>query len=398
MRTLISILFILMMYTEISNGQTTLTIQPNAAQGKDAMVYSCVPCGYAGNNYGNKKDADAMAWTNSGNFGISRALMQFDLTSIPSNAFITDARLTLYYNTTSIEGYHSGVNASYLQRIIAPWVESTVTWNNQPATTTANQILLPTSTSPTQNYLNINVTNFIRDMVINPGSNYGIMLKLVTETSFKKLIFASSDHITPALRPKLDITYTTPLPVELIRFGVKNEKNHNSIYWSTASEYNNSGFEIERSSTSVQGFEKIAFLPGTGNSTNIKNYEFDDYDVVPGISYMYRLKQIDFNGQPHYSEIIMVKATQTENHFSAGPNPFNQSCTISYYLPEKSPVRIEIFHLTGITLTLFESAAMNEGFHSYNLDPDIYNLPAGIIEIRVSMNNALIQKRLIYSP
>lgn len=398
MKTFTCLLLACLLFTGISRAQTTITIQPNQAQGKDAMVYSCVPCGYANNNYGNKKDADAMAWTNSGNFGISRALMQFDLTSVPSNAFITDARLTLYYNTTSIEGYHSGVNASYLQRIIAPWVESTVTWNNQPATTTANQILLSTSTTPIQNYLNINVTNFIRDMVVNPGSNYGIMLKLVTETSFKKLIFASSDHVTPAMRPKLDITYTTPLPVSLIRFEVKRQENHNELSWSTASELHNAGFEIERSSTSVPAFEKIAFLPGTGNSTHIKNYEFDDFDIIAGTSYLYRLKQIDNNGQFQYSEIIIAKSTQPEKHFSVGPNPFKETCNINFNLPDKSPVKIEIFSLTGKSSTLFENAQMSQGYHSYIFEPKNYGLTSGIYEIRVFINDKVEQKRLIYAP
>ncbi len=398
MKTFIKLVLSFVLFTNFLNAQTTITLQPNQAQGKDAMVYSCVPCGYAGNNYGNKKDADAMAWTNSGNFGISRALMQFDLSSVPSNAFITDARLTLYYNTTSIEGYHSGVNASYLQRIIGPWVESTVTWNNQPATTTANQILLSTSTTPTQNYLNINITNFIRDMVINPGSNYGMMLKLVTETSFKKLIFASSDHITPALRPKLDITYTTPLPVTLLRFEVKKQENHNQLSWSTATEMNNAGFEIERSTTSVTGFEKIAFLPGTGNSTNIKNYEFDDFDVLSGTTYLYRLKQIDFNGQFQYSEIIYAKSTHYEKYFSIAPNPFYETSTINYNLPEKSSVKIEVFSMTGKVMPLFENTSMTEGTHSFIFDPKKHGLTAGIYEMKIIINGQMIQKRLVYSP
>jgi len=398
MKTFINLLLTFLLFTGVLTAQTNITIQPNQVQGKDAMVYSCVPCGYAGNNYGNKKDADALAWTNSGNFVVTRALMQFDVTSIPSNAFVTDARLSLYYNNTSIEGNHSGVNASYLQRIIAPWAESTVTWNNQPATTTANQVLLATSSSNTQNYLNINVTNFIRDMVINPGSNYGIMLKLVTETAFKKLIFASSDHITPAMRPKLDITYTTPLPVTLIRFEIKKQENHNELSWSTASELNNAGFEIERSSTSVNSFEKIAFLPGTGNSTQIKNYEFDDFDLISGTTYFYRLKQIDYNGQFQYSEIIFAKSLNLEKHFSAGPNPFNETCIINYNLSDNSSVRIEVYSMTGKTLTLFENVLMLQGFHSFIFDPQKNGLTAGIYEIRIFINGQVEQKRLVYSP
>jgi hypothetical protein len=209
---LLSISFVMLHLTTLVNAQT-ITLQPGSA-GKDAEVFSCVPCGYNTRNFGNIGDLCAVSWTNNGNSSKIRGLIQFDLSSIPAGSIINDARLSLYYNPNTDEGQHFkffGNNSALLQRITQNWSESTVTWNNQPATTTQNQVVIPSSTSPTQDYPNINVTNLIRDMVNNPTTSFGMMLKLQYESHFRKLIFASGDYSVASKRPKLVVTYTPPL-------------------------------------------------------------------------------------------------------------------------------------------------------------------------------------------
>jgi hypothetical protein len=82
-----------------------------------------------------------------------------------------------------------------------------------PSVSTGNQAYLPASTSVTQDYININVTALVQDMVTNPATNYGLMLQLVTEQFYRKLIFASSDNADPAKHPLLEICYTTPVGI-----------------------------------------------------------------------------------------------------------------------------------------------------------------------------------------
>jgi hypothetical protein len=201
------------LFTAMSFAQTTLVLQPGPADGKDAEIFSCIPCGYANTNYGNKKDFNAIAWTNGGNNSNVRSLIQFDLSGIPANATITSATLALYFNPTSDEGNHVkllGSNTSYLERITSNWAENTVTWNTQPTTTSTNRVALPATTSGTQNFTNINVRQLIIDSRNNPNSSFGFMFKLQKESIYKKLIFASSDNPTASIRPRLTITYTTP--------------------------------------------------------------------------------------------------------------------------------------------------------------------------------------------
>jgi hypothetical protein len=93
-----------------------------------------------------------------------------------------------------------------------------VTWVNQPATTTQNQVTLPASTFSNQDYLNINVTSLVQDMIDNPLSSFGFMLQLQTEQFYRSLVFASSDHNNAFLHPKLNVCYTAST-------GIKDEGN-----------------------------------------------------------------------------------------------------------------------------------------------------------------------------
>ena len=192
----------------------TITIQPNAICGKDATVWSLD----GNNNNGNGALLNSMAWTWSGVIGTVRGVMDFDLSKIPSGASIDKAYLSLYVTPTPQQ--HSGDNASYLKRITSSWEENTVIWSNQPSTTTLNQVLLPTSTSATQHYENIDVKNLIQDMRNNPTTSFGLMLQLVTEVRFRRMGFASSDEANSALHPKLVITYiTSSAPSYVVNLG-----------------------------------------------------------------------------------------------------------------------------------------------------------------------------------
>ncbi|MEZ4684933.1 MAG: DNRLRE domain-containing protein [Bacteroidia bacterium] len=146
-------------------------------------------------------------WTNGGQPGVKRSLIQFDLGSIPSNATISHAALSLFYDGTETDanGVHSGSNAAFIKRITSSWVDTTVNWNNQPATTTLHQVLMAPSSSPTQDYTGIDVTALVQDM--HAGNNYGFMIQLQNENPYAALIFGSKDHPDPAIWPVLRVCY-----------------------------------------------------------------------------------------------------------------------------------------------------------------------------------------------
>ena len=208
--------------------QSPLILQPDSVNGKDARLwYLSNQSGTFGpsnsTNYGNTIHFQIMEWTwNSGNAGPGHIhqLIEFDLSSITSGSTIDSAFFSLYYNPLATDPSHSslsGSNEAIIQRVIQPWDEQTVTWNTAPTSTTQNQVVLPQSTSPTQNYENIVVTNLIQDIIDNPTAGFGFKLKMQNPNYYRRLVFASSDHPDAFRHPKLVVYYQTcaALPINL---------------------------------------------------------------------------------------------------------------------------------------------------------------------------------------
>ncbi len=201
-----------------------ITLRPGPALGKDAYLRSLSP----NQNLGQAIDFLAHAWTNSGQDVFVRGLIEFDLDTIPTNAIIDSAFLSLYSFNSPANGHHettSGSNESFLRRVLQPWEEDVVTWNNQPATTIQNEVLLDSTISPIQHFENIDVSELIKDMIANPQQGHGFLFQLKTEQKFRRMLFSSSDNPDSTLHPKLEVYYSivsnlkskTPKP-DLIKF------------------------------------------------------------------------------------------------------------------------------------------------------------------------------------
>jgi RHS repeat-associated protein len=212
-----------MLFTHILQGQQTITLTPDA----DAWLRVCEKPGYTyitSTNYQTIIRNHSSEWSWSGYRLADRAIMNFDLSSLPAGAVITSARLSLYSQTpqtnddlkhrsTAMGGYQS--NACYIERVTESWGESTVTWANQPPTTTANRITLAASTTPDQDYLDLDVTGMVQDMIDNPGQSFGFMMRLVNEQKYARMAFCSREHTETARHPKLEVTYSLPSSVTI---------------------------------------------------------------------------------------------------------------------------------------------------------------------------------------
>lgn len=140
---------------------------------------------------------------------------------------------------------------------------------------------------------------------------------------------------------------TNPLPVELTSFAGKIIGKKILLNWQTATEINNYGFEIERSSGN-EIWEKIGFVNGNGNSNSPKDYSFMDNQPLEGVDIKYRLKQIDNDGQFEYSDIITLNfSITTFELYQNYPNPFNPSTTVSWHSPIEGNVNIKIYDVLG---------------------------------------------------
>jgi hypothetical protein len=194
---------------------SSLVLQPDSATGKDATIFFITSQTTSkgttnSTNYVYDRDLPAMEWTYQGSPGRKKSLIEFNLSSIPVTAIIISAKLSLFHSVGSADGGHnplSGSNEGVIQRVLSSWDQTTVTWNNQPAVTDSNKVLIPASTSPTEDYLDIDVKLMVQDMVTNPGTNHGFLLSILNPVYYRQLIFASSNHPNAALHPKLVVEY-----------------------------------------------------------------------------------------------------------------------------------------------------------------------------------------------
>jgi alpha-tubulin suppressor-like RCC1 family protein len=196
----------------------TVTLIPS----KDAYLYMTSKPGYeyyATTNYGAITKFYSGEWSASSYRVNQRSVMDFDVASIPADAVILEAKLTLYSMTpqTSDDYKHSSnlikpnsiykSNASYLERITSSWTETTVTYNTQPATSTSHRLLLPESRTSDQNYVGYDVTGMVQDMINNPAESFGFMLRLENEVKYSRMAFCSREFPDSARWPKLVVKY-----------------------------------------------------------------------------------------------------------------------------------------------------------------------------------------------
>ena len=176
---------------------------------------------------------------------------------------------------------------------------------------------------------------------------------------------------------------TNSLPVELTAFSASCVNGSVLLSWTTATETNNQGFEIQRKSS--DNFVTLGFVKGSGTTSQLQSYNFTDKEVDNG-TYSYRLKQIDFDGTFSYSNVVEVKITSPLS-FSLSqnyPNPFNPTTKINYTVPFDSKVTISVYSITGELVTELVNNNLAAGSYSAEFNGSslasgmyIYKMTAG---------------------
>ncbi|MCR4417171.1 MAG: T9SS type A sorting domain-containing protein [Ignavibacteria bacterium] len=189
-----------------------------------------------------------------------------------------------------------------------------------------------------------------------------------------------------------------PLPVELNTLNIIKTFDYILLRWSTATEVNNYGWEIERSKIDKftqrpSTWKTIGFVKGSGNSNSPKEYSFIDKDVLYG-EYAYRLKQIDIDGSSTYSEELRVFAGKKPEVYElkAYPNPFNPTTTIRFSLPEGGILKLSIYDALGRFVETLVDDQRDAGIYEFEYNAS--KLSSGIYFTILQVNNIRVVNKL----
>lgn len=175
------------------------------------------------------------------------------------------------------------------------------------------------------------------------------------------------------------------LPVELIDFNAfELDKDRSRVEWSTLSEANALGFQIEKSMTG-EVFDSIGFVPAAGYSNELLNYHFID-NAFASDAY-YRLKQIKFDYRSFYSDVLMLKQAHAEVHpIQVYPNPATNEATILVSLNQDLKYW-EVIDLSGKQIM---QVTVNDYIDSYKATFSVSNWNAGFYILKIHTNSGVV--------
>ncbi len=173
------------------------------------------------------------------------------------------------------------------------------------------------------------------------------------------------------------------IPVELTSFSANVVDGNVHLNWATATETNNKGFEVQRSSGAE--FQTIGFVQGHGTTTEQQLYSYIDNNLENG-NYNYRLKQVDFNGASEYSQVIEVNIdVPLEFNLKQNyPNPFNPATQINFSLAVDSRVTLKVFDVLGQEVVSLLNENIAAGAHKITFNAS--NLNSGVYLYRIEAN------------
>ena len=198
------------------------------------------------------------------------------------------------------------------------------------------------------------------------------------------------------------------IPVELNSFTSVQNYSNIILSWITATEINNSGFEIIRKAQNDNEWNIIGFVPGFGTTTEPKSYSFTDEDVTTGI-YKYHLKQIDYNGTFTYSSELEVEVDFTPKEFvlyQNYPNPFNPSTVIKYEIPSVTlrqaqsdiMVKLIVYDVLGSEVAILVNEEKQPGVYEieFNKSSINHHPSSGIYFYQLKAGSFLETKRMVF--
>lgn len=195
----------------------------------------------------------------------------------------------------------------------------------------------------------------------------------------------------------IDVTYVdglltllAPLPVTWLSFHAKAEGKEVFLTWSTASEQNNEGFDVQRS-TNGRDWTTLGFVAGAGNSNRENHYSYTDKTISVIQPYYYRLAQMDYDGTIEYSPVRVVELSNLHQAVvNVFPNPAIDQITISFSEPTATSGTARFYDQKGRVVSEKVIAPQTNNYNT-----SVSELPAGMYLLEVKVGEIEWTKRIV---
>jgi hypothetical protein len=218
------------------------------------------------------------------------------------------------------------------------------------------------------------------------------------------LVVFKDDEATIVSAGTLTNLNSSPLPIQLASFTAAIvQAGQVKLTWSTLSETNNYGFEVQKAADSAKTFESIpnSFIAGNGTTTQPHEYTYTDVTAGDGTAF-YRLKQTDLDGTVHFSESVQPsavtgvagRALPTEFALEQNyPNPFNPSTVIEFAVPKEARVRLDVYNLLGQKIATLVDENLTAGYYTRQFNGT--GVASGLYFYRLSTNDVSFLKKMM---
>jgi hypothetical protein len=192
-------------------------------------------------------------------------------------------------------------------------------------------------------------------------------------------------------------SYTDVIPVELARFEAQRTGGSDvRLTWQTASETNNSGFNVQRQAGSgAASWTTVDFIEGAGTTSEPQTYQFTDQGVpYEAETVRYRLRQIDLDGTTDLSKVVEVDLSTPDQLALRAPfpNPSQGQATVRYELPQATDVQVAVYDLLGRQVATPVDGRKTAGRAQFQLRTQ--DLPSGMYFLRLQATEQTRTQRL----
>ncbi|MBL7771957.1 MAG: T9SS type A sorting domain-containing protein [Chitinophagaceae bacterium] len=179
------------------------------------------------------------------------------------------------------------------------------------------------------------------------NKNYGFTRTLTAGVTYYLVSTMFYGATTGSYQVNITGPFTTALPVELSAFNGRLINDEVELTWTTSTEQNCSGFNVERS-LDGKSFEKLSFVASNasnGNSNEELNYTFSD--AKPAAVNYYRIGQVDLDGKVIYSQVIIIDVNNLNATVNTYPNPVSNELNVQFYTSKISKAEVTLHDMLG---------------------------------------------------